>query len=93
MAGSGNSSNSESPKSLSPGLAQYLPPSPTQTPSVSMASIDLKGGGEELKAPGADCCFFVMKCSNQKNLDSSQKKCEWTTALANESKLNKAFKV
>ncbi|XP_048584251.1 3'-5' RNA helicase YTHDC2 [Nematostella vectensis] len=36
--------------------------------------------------------FFIMKCNNQRNLDISMAKGIWATTIANEKKLNRAFK-
>ncbi|XP_073241899.1 3'-5' RNA helicase YTHDC2-like [Porites lutea] len=36
--------------------------------------------------------YFIMKCNNQRNLDISMAKGIWATTLANEKKLNRAFK-
>ncbi|XP_036365710.1 3'-5' RNA helicase YTHDC2-like isoform X2 [Octopus sinensis] len=47
------------------------------------------------KDPGATsshpCRMFLMKCNNQRNLDTSFSKSIWTTSPNNEKKLNKAF--
>ncbi|XP_029204296.2 3'-5' RNA helicase YTHDC2-like [Acropora millepora] len=54
-----------------------------------------KASGEGWTTPPTqqrDARYFIMKCNNQRNLDISMAKGIWATTLANEKKLNRAFK-
>ncbi|XP_052792916.1 3'-5' RNA helicase YTHDC2-like isoform X2 [Mya arenaria] len=72
---SGASSNHSSPSSS--GHHGSMASSPYTSPQLG------PGSGQPR--------YFIMKCSNQRNIDISVSKGAWATSRANEKKLNKAF--
>ncbi|XP_068740703.1 3'-5' RNA helicase YTHDC2-like isoform X2 [Montipora capricornis] len=72
--------------------------SPAKSQRPMSPQNDTKASGESLgwmTRPNQQreaTCYFIMKCNNQRNLDISMAKGIWATTLANEKKLNRAFK-
>lgn len=74
----------------SPRVKSEIPSSSLSGNKVSNDSWSPRASQQSEKS--SEARYFIMKCNNQRNLDISMAKGIWATTLANEKKLNKAFK-
>ncbi|XP_075692702.1 3'-5' RNA helicase YTHDC2 isoform X3 [Rhinoderma darwinii] len=71
--------------------AKYPERSSCTSPSASPSPPSVKSSKSPSPRPNMLVKYFIMKSSNQRNLDISQQKGIWSTIKSNERKLNRAF--